>query len=334
MEIIPSNLDILFRDARVVWEDTVGYTPNWYQNISTTMTSGTRAEEYDWLDRVPQLEQWVGPKTISAIQAHTRRLLNVVYQQTIEISKWDIQDDRFQLFYKGVEMQAAAAKKWPDTVMANFIRFAASSNIVNSDGSQTSNLGFDQQPLYSTAHPTLGGAAGAVYSVTGASTQSNLYLNTALTWDNYVKVRTNMMSYLGADGLPLDVVPDVLMVPPALEGIGKLILEADYVPSTTSTTTGTAGQSPMQNTYKNSSKLFVNSQLADKPNNWWLLDTRFSVKPFVWQLRQAPQLIPMVNPSDWNVFTLAKFLWSVEARGAACESLWWLSAAATSAANY
>jgi len=80
--------------------------------------------------------------------------------------------------------------------------------------------------------------------------------------------------------------------------------------------------------------LLVVPQLANKPNNWWLYDTTKPIMPLLWQLRQAPRFTYKTNPSDDNVFLSNQFLYGVDARGAAAETVWFLGAAATSAGTY
>ncbi len=138
-----------------------------------------------------------------------------------------------------------------------------------------------------------------------------------------------MRSWLGADGTPIMAEPDVLMVPPALEGTAKLILEADFLASIQGVSTA-----PQSNVYKNSAKLIVNPWLADMPVNWWLLDTRKALKPFAFYQRTAPIMTALVNPSDPAVFMNHKFTWGLESRGNACETVWWLSYAGTANATY
>lgn len=332
MDINPTNLDIIYRQAFLVWQTALAASPTWWQNVATEMPSASRSVDYAWMDRVPQMRRWIGPRAINSVAAKTRRLVNVPYEETIRLSKWDVKDDMLDMFMLAVQMQAQAAQKWPDVVVAQTIRDATS--IVSADG--TPNLGFDGVPQFSPAHPILGGVDGKAYSVTGASVQSNLFLNTPLTADNYYSVRTQMQSWLGADGLPLNVNPDTLMVAPALESMGKSILEADFVATTTATLPGGATQAnaTMSNIFKGTAKLFVNRQLADKPNNWWLFDSSQVVKPWIFQQRDPPSFEQLTNEQAWNVFSLAEFLYGVVARGASCESLWFLSAAGTSGSVY
>lgn len=56
----------------------------------------------------------------------------------------------------------------------------------------------------------------------------------ALTPANYAAARGAIMSFTGDGGRPLGLVPDLLVVPPALEGAARQILEAEYLSATES----------------------------------------------------------------------------------------------------
>lgn len=61
-----------------------------------------------------------------------------------------------------------------------------------------------------------------------------------LTLDAYVAARTAMMSMTNSKGEPLGLVPDKLVVPPALEKAARDILVSDFINGTRNTMQGTA----------------------------------------------------------------------------------------------
>jgi phage major head subunit gpT-like protein len=70
---------------------------------------------------------------------------------------------------------------------------------------------------------------------------------------------------------------------------------------------------------------------------WYLLDTSRAIKPFIFQLRRAVQLVRMDRPDDEQVFMRKKFRYGVDYRGAAAYGLWQLAYASKqtlNAANY
>ncbi len=332
MDINQANLDILFRQVEVKYTELYEQTPTWWQQITSLMPSKTRSVDYAWMTRLPIMRKWLGARVINSVSNQTRRVINAPYENTIRLSKWDVKDDMFGVFNMALAVQASEVKKWPDTLVAQSIREGASQT--TSDG--ISNLGYDGVPVFSTRHPIFAGVDGAAGTINGASVQSNLYTSLPLTYDNYVRVRTDMMSWVGSDGLPLNILPDTLMVPPSLESMGKMILEADMVATTSATLPGGATQAnaPMTNTYKGTAKLMVNQQLADKPQNWWMMDCSKPVKPWLFQQLDAPTMTALTSPTDPNVFMLAEFLWGFEARGATAETVWFLQSGCTGATTY
>lgn len=329
MEAIASNLEIIFRQANLNFQQALNTTATWNGQLATQLASGTRQTVYGWMDRVPVLRQWLGERVVNAAATHSQTVTNIPYELTLDLDKFDIEDDQFGLFNFGVQNMGMQAAKWPDVQIAAWIRGAATTTT------------FDGQPFFSASHPLLGGdtvgaAAGGQGGIQGVpSTQSNLALSTALTFDNYSAARAAMRSYRGADGQPLNVMPDVLAVPPQLESTAKVILEADYIPSTSGSGNSTAaGQAPMNNIYKGSARVMVIPELADKPNNWWLFDTTKVIKPFIWQLRTPPIFTARTRPDDPIVFDQHVYRYGIEARGAAFGSLWFFAYAGTSAASY
>jgi len=70
---------------------------------------------------------------------------------------------------------------------------------------------------------------------------------------------------------------------------------------------------------------------------WYLLDTGRPIKPFIFQLRRAVQLVRMDRQDDEQVFMRKKFRYGVDYRGAAAYGLWQLAYASKqtlNAANY
>lgn len=315
MDITSQNLDLIFRQAALTYQSTLTETPTVHEQIATTIPMATRQLTQGWLDRIPQLRKWKGNRSINNVIAHARVIEAEPYENTVALSKWDVKDDQLGLFNATVQMLGQSAKKWPDNLLANFL-FTEAATV----------LGYDGVPVFSTAHPLQGGVDGGL-----TGTQSNLSVSTALTLANYIAVREAMMARKGADGAPLVVEPDVLMVPPQLWGEAKKILESDVIALAASTATSNAGET---NVWKNTARIIVNPWLSNMPNNWWLLDTRAAVKPFAFFQLDAPSFTYLTSPTDPNVFNLAEFLYGVEARGAASETVWWLSHAATSEAAY
>ena len=80
-------------------------------------------------------------------------------------------------------------------------------------------LCYDGKPFFSEQHKNGG------YSYSNKGTEK-------LSAESYQAARSQMMSILSDNGTPLGIVPDLLVVPPALEHTARLILKADQINGT------------------------------------------------------------------------------------------------------
>lgn len=316
MEVTQSNLDIIFRQASIAYQALYDTTPSWAAQLADTMPSASREVTYAWMDRLPTFRKWVGNRVVTNAVTHTRTVSNEPYELTCALFADDIADDQLGIFNFAVRAIAMQAKKWADQRIADFI--------IN-DAARVN--GFDGVPLFSTAHPINGGDVAS--AITG--TQSNLFTSTALTFDNYAATREAMQTWVGSDGQPLGILPNLLVVPPQLETEARQILTADFLPAFASSATSNA---PQTNVLKGTAQVLVIPELATKPNNWWLFDTSKMVKPFIWQLREPITFTNLTAPTDLPVFMAKQFLYGGKGRAAAAESIWFVSAAGTSSASY
>lgn len=321
MELNTANLDLIFRNVNPTFQQAFTQTSTFWKDLAMEIPCGTQQTTLAFLDRVPLMRKWVGPRQIQNAIARSRTIEMERYEHTIALDVNQVEDDQIGLFYRNVQMQAIAGAKLQDQLLSTFLRTQAATV-----------LGYDGVPVYSTAHPINGGTDGGV--APGApATQSNLLVSTALSYDNYVAARTQMLSWVGMDGAPLlsDVDSLTLMVPPQLEGTAKRILESDFIAQFGSSATS---NSPVTNVYKGSAKLLVNPWLRSMPTNWWLFSSSMGMLPFVYHNRQPVTLTPMNQPTSTNVFMNDQYLWGIKARAAVSESVWFMSLAGTSEAAY
>lgn len=58
---------------------------------------------------------------------------------------------------------------------------------------------------------------------------------------------------------------------------------------------------------------------------WYLLDVGRTLKPLIWQVRQEPKMVRLDREEDENVFKYRKYIYGIDARGAAGYSFWQLA---------
>lgn len=272
--------------------------------VSSTTSSGT----YPWMDKIPALTEWKGPRTASNLEARYQIIVNRRYQSSIEVDRTLIEDDQFGVFGPMFQGYGVAAAKWPDIQVAQAM-------IHGTDA--TFGLCYDGAYFFSTTHPV-------DPNNSASASQVNLYTSKALTPANFGAVRASMRGLLGADGQPLGVKPTKLIVPPSLESIADQIIKSDQIASQYLTSDGTLAQVGGQsNIYKGKCEVVVYDELiGDTTGAWYLVDDSKPVKPLVWQLRKAPEIVPRFNPADPSVYERDKLELGVYARGAPGYLFW------------
>lgn len=290
MIISNASLAALRTNFSALYQAAFDSAPVFHDQLATTVPSTTSINTYGFLDRIPKMRKWVGPRQIQNLRERAAQIINEPYELTVGVDRDDIEDDNLGMYpalFKDMGMQA---KKWPDQLIKTALQ------------SGTTLTGFDAVPFFSALHPLSG------------SNQSNNFTGTALNAANYATVRAAMSSFVGADGEPLGVEPDLLVVPPQLEGVARTILNADFINN---------GET---NVWKGSARLLVVRELSNEPTVAYMFDTTKAIKALVFQQRKAPQFVSKTAESDENVFHDRQFLYGMDSRGAVGYALWFLAA--------
>jgi phage major head subunit gpT-like protein len=303
MILLPSQLQNAFLTFDTLFQQVYAATPTHWQKLATQMPSDTDSQVHAWISKLPQLREWVGPRTINNIAARQQTVQNKKYEGTFAVERTKIEDDKIGVYAPAVAELARQAKLWPDKIVTDALIAG------------TSAVHFDGQKFFDASHPIN-------MDIPGSATQSNLLGSSALSAVSYGSARAAMMNYKAEDGVPLELVPDLLIVPPALETTARQILHADMITEVFGSNTAAATKT---NIWKNSAELLVLPRLtADSATSWYLACTSMAVKPFIFQQRLAPELTPRVDPTDPRVFELDEFTYGVRARGAGAYGLWFL----------
>lgn len=315
MEITPSNLGALYTRYNQSFQEAFLQQTILWNKVAQLFQSTSESETHVWADRIPQLRKWVGDRVVRNVSLRDYILTNAPYELTEGLDRFKIEDNKIAAFEPVVRMMAAQAKKWPDTLL-----FDGTSGIL-ATGQNASAVTYDGQPFFSTAHPQNPDNPNSI-------TQSNYFASGyPLTAANYAAVRAAMRGFRGADGLPLKVNPNLLIVPPALETAGHQILMEDWI-APTANVGAVAGGAPSQNALKGTADLLVVDDLAGQDGTWYLVDSKKSIKPFLFQLRQAAEFVMRVKPDDPSVFSRHEFQYGVSVRGAAGYGAYFLAAKA------
>lgn len=311
-----------FTAFEVRFQELYTTTPVWWDQVATLIPSATEVQSYAWIGKTKKMRLWLGSRVTTEPPPNTYQLTNQPYEDTETLDQFRLADDIHGIYAPLQSRMAQQAAKWPDYQLRDLLQ---------NTGAQTGvyQIGTDGLSHFSTSHhndPNDSSSGTYANDYTGGVVVSGVTVGGALTPQGYSTVRQDMMTRKGEDGEPLGVVPELLVVPPQLEGAAKMILEAEfYAPQAYANAGLGTIVGSVQNTYRSSARILVVPELGSAPTTWYLLDTSKAIKPFIFQQREAPTFVYRVSPQDSLVFDQHRYVYGVHARGAFGWSLPFLS---------
>jgi len=305
MIINKANLEAVFLNIKTTFNKAFDAAPADWERTTMKVPSGSSQNNYNWLSRFPKMRRWLGDKVIKALAAFKYTIVNEDWEATIAVDRNDIDDDTLGIYGPMAQEAGYSAKQLPGEIDADLKNNAFT------------NLCFDGQYFYDTDHP-VGDGQGGTSSVSNKITAALSAATLATVEASYGALRHAIMNFTDDEGRKLGLVPNLLEVPPALEGVANIIANSDKL------------QDNSPNPYKGTCTVKVNTRLTSATAYMLHVSDR-PLKPFVYQERKAPVFVQQTDTSSDDVFSRKEFKFGAEARAAGGYGLWQLSAASTGA---
>lgn len=281
----------LYTGFKTIFSKAFDTTPTLWNKVATKVTSENGEENYKWLGRIPRMREWIGDREVQNLSASDYTIKNKDFELTIGVDRNDIEDDRIGLYTPVIQDIAQSAAQFPDELVFQLLK----------DGFV--NPCYDGKPFFSTDHKV------------GKKTVSNKSTK-RLSPESYAVARSAMMSLVDENNKSLKLVPNLLVVPPALEDVGRKILKAEMIDGST-------------NTYKDTAELLVVPDLAGADSAWYLLCTTKALLPLIYQERKTPKFVALDTETDTNVFMRKQYLYGVDGRANAGYGFWQMAYGST-----
>jgi len=291
MIVNATNLSNLFVNIVTTFNKAFEVAESQWQKIAMLVPSTSKTNDYKWLGNWPKLREWVGERNIKSLEAFAYTITNKKFESTIAIDVDDLDDDNVGILEPQARESGRAAAQWPDDLIAA---------LINGGFTQTC---FDGQNFFDTDHPVGDG----VYSNKGTGVLSAATL--AASQSGYGDGRQAMMAVTDDEGNLLNIRPNLLVVPAALEAMAKILMTSDKL----------SDNSP--NPWKGTAEVVV-WPLLTSTTKWFLFDTTRAIKALVFQQRQAPTPQQITKADNDHVFMQDEVLFGVKARGNAGYGLW------------
>ena len=291
-----STISNIFINLKTTFNRCFDATPTTWQKIAMLVPSGTKTNDYKWLANFPRMKKWMGEKTVKALAAFNYTITNDDFEATVEVDRNDIEDDQLGIYAPQAEMAGFSAKQLPDEIIYELV-----------DGVFV-NKCYDGQYMCDTDHPVTD-KDGAVQSVSNKGVMVLSCASQAAAFASLGVARTAMKKVTDDEGRPLNIIPDTLLVPPALENVALVLMTNDRLDD------GKA------NPFKGTLTVVCDARITSD-TAWFLLDTGKPVKPFIYQERKKPVFVQQIDPQADDVFMRKKFKFGAEARAAGGYGFW------------
>lgn len=163
MLINKENLSLLFHGFKASFNKGFSGAETAYKTIAMVVPSATSEETYGWLGQFPQMREWVGSRVIQNLMAHSYKIVNKDFEQTISVPRNDIEDDKYGIFAPMFQEMGRTAAETPDQLVFDLLA---------NGFSQTC---YDGQYFFDADHPVGNGEA-------APTSQSNVQAGAGAAW--------------------------------------------------------------------------------------------------------------------------------------------------------
>ena len=162
MLVTAATLDALRTGFRLDFNTGMSGYPAIWNQIASLVPSSTKSNTYGWMKDIPRMREWLGERVINSITEAAYTILNRSWEDTVGVSRNDIEDDQLGIYKPLMQALGQAAAEFPDELV--FLLLAAGFTTPCWDG----------QNFFDTDHPI--GATGATYSNVQAGQGNPWYL--------------------------------------------------------------------------------------------------------------------------------------------------------------
>lgn len=117
MMINGQTLDLAFKGFKTVFDGAFNTAPAFADKVAMTVPSESRDETYGWLGMFPRLREWIGPRHVNNLTAHSYTIVNRKFEATVSVQRTDIADDRLGIFKPVFAEMGQDARRHPDELV-------------------------------------------------------------------------------------------------------------------------------------------------------------------------------------------------------------------------
>jgi phage major head subunit gpT-like protein len=252
-----------------------------FGEIAMEVPSTVGTEVHTWLAQVPGFKVWVGDRVVVALTQNGLRVTNLDREQTVMVPRNEIEDDTYGAYGNLFDAMGAEASRdavWLDLAV---------------DAIRNPKAWADDVAFFLSTR-TYGGNT------------INNHLGLALTRANFKTAVSTMIAFKGAQDLPLNVTPYMLLCGSTVFWTAKNLMENQFL---------VEGGVQAENDVRG--VCVPRFHTALDADEWYLLGMQGSYKPAAAQIRkEGTNLVRKDQPTDDNVFNAKQLVYGADLRGA------------------
>jgi phage major head subunit gpT-like protein len=290
-------LSDLNKSFKALFNKAMGNTPRFYEKICMRVPSNTTQNVYGWLASLPQIGKKMGEYIRKRLQLLGQTLVNETWGGIIEVPREAIVDDQEGMFAPVATMWGQRAAQAPDLELVKFL-IRCFSATKGKDYTNSAFFGEDKK-----AHPK-------------ATAFTNLAAK-KLSAENFQTGLANLVERKDAEGVPMFLGQDP-------ENLWLVVCSDDQSTAEAIVNLPTLSGGGANPNYKKA-KLMVLPGLQSEAQSssiindadarpWFILDTSGGIAPFIYQEREAFEIIPNFSETSSDVFDRDQYAWKARGR--------------------
>ncbi len=154
MDISAQNLAAIFTGFDLSFEKGFQKAPTYYDKIATVVPSSSRQNFYPWLGRNTGFREWIGDRVLQALTTYGYTLVNRKFEDSVAISRDDIEDDMHGVYGPIIEKLGWDAAVFPNILIFGMLKAASAGATVTVGKIQIPvPVGFDGVNFFANNHP-------------------------------------------------------------------------------------------------------------------------------------------------------------------------------------
>lgn len=112
-----SNLAILNQAFSGAFKGGLAMAAPMWNGIATMVPSTTAEQKYAWLGKITRFREWIGERQYQNLVQHDYAIKNKTYENTVEVSRDEIEDDQYGVFTPVIQQLGQDAAIHPDELV-------------------------------------------------------------------------------------------------------------------------------------------------------------------------------------------------------------------------